>query len=594
MDRVRDGISASPGIVIGPARVLHMDAPPVPHGGIIPQEQVEAEVERFYEACNWAKEEIRQLREHTRVELGEVEAQIFDPQLLMLEDVDLVGSTAEYIRKNFLTAERAFEWRVLEWETRWSHTTHPMVLDKLNDLADVQARVLRRLLGVTEPDLALHEQGEGIILVARDLTPSLAAQLDSSRVIGLATDSGTRTSHSSILARSQKVPSVVSLGSLSEEVRTGDELILDGRAGRVIIHPTEEEKEAYRVRDFQTREWEQELLLLARLDAVTLDGARIALRANIDLPGEAGAARAHGAEGIGLFRTEFLVVGRNAVPGEDEQYAAYRKVLEAFPEEPVVIRTYDLGGDKFPAFLHMPKEENPFLGWRAIRVCLDEPRLFRAQLRALLRAGQHGDLRIMLPLVNDIAEVEATRRMIDECVKELEAEGHGTIGGYSLGAMIETPAAAITAPELSRHVDFFSVGTNDLVQYTLAVDRGNSRLAKLYNSFHPAVVRLLKVIADAGDDAGLEVSVCGELAAHPLGAFLLIGLGVDSLSVGPSALAEIKKVIRSVSQARAKEAAAESLTASTPDEVESILAEHMGDDLDLSLFTGSWNVSRRD
>ncbi len=593
MDRVRDGIPASPGIVIGPARVLRLDAPAVPHGGLISADRVESEVERFSEACEWAKSEIRRLREQTREELGEVEAQIFDPQLLMLEDADLVGSTAEYIRENLLTAERAFEWRVLEWETRWSHTSHPMVLDKLNDLADVQARVLRRLLGLGEPDVELSELDEGVILVARDLTPSLAAQLDSSRVIGLATDSGTRTSHSSILARSQKVPSVVSLGSLSEEIHTGDELILDGRAGRVIIHPTEEEKRSYRVRDFQVREWEQELVLLAQLEAVTEDGARIALRANIDLPGEASTARAHGAEGIGLFRTEFLVVGRNAVPGEDEQYAAYRQVLEAFPEGPVVIRTYDLGGDKFPAFLHMPQEENPFLGWRAIRVCLDEPKLFRAQLRALLRAGARGDLRIMLPLINDIAEVEATRALLEESVKELESEGLTHSAEFSLGAMIETPAAAVTAPELAQHVDFFSVGTNDLVQYTLAVDRGSSRLAKLYNSFHPAVIRLLKVVADAGKTAGIEVAVCGELAAHPLGAFLLIGMGVDSLSVGPSSLAEIKKVIRSVNQSRAAVAVEEALAAATPYEVESVLAAHMGSELDLSLFTGSWNLSRR-
>lgn len=593
MERVRDGIPASPGIVIGPARVLHLDAPAVPHGGLISADRVEEEVERFHEACEWAKTQIRRLREQTREELGDVEAQIFDPQLLMLEDADLIGSTAEYIRENLLSAERAFEWRVLEWEARWSHTSHPMVLDKLNDLADVQARVLRRLLGIREPDVELSEVEDRVILVARDLTPSLAAQLKSTRIMGLATDSGTRTSHSSILARSQKVPSVVSLGNLSEEIRTGDEIILDGRAGRVIIHPTEHEKESYRVRDFQTREWEQELLLLARLDAVTEDGARIALRANIDLPGEAGAARAHGAEGIGLFRTEFLVVGRNAVPGEDEQYAAYRQVLEAFPDEPVVIRTYDLGGDKFPAFLHMPQEENPFLGWRAIRVCLDEPKLFRAQLRALLRAGAHGDLRIMLPLVNDIAEVQLTRDLLDDCVRELEAEGLLHSATFSLGAMIETPAAAVTAAELARHVDFFSVGTNDLVQYTLAVDRGNARLAKLYNSFHPAVVRLLKIIADAGNAAGLEVAVCGELAAHPLGAFLLIGMGFDSLSVGPSALAEIKKVIRSVNKDRAAQAVAEVLTATTPDEVEAVLAAHMGDELDLSLFTGSWNLSRR-
>jgi phosphotransferase system enzyme I (PtsI) len=592
MNRVRDGIPASPGIVIGPARVLRMEVPTVPHGGGIPAEQVEAEVQRFLSSIEAVKEQILGLQAATRENLGHVEAQIFEPQLLMLEDSELIGGTANYIRENHLTAERAFEWRILEWEAQWTHTAHPMVLDKLNDLSDVQGRVLRHLLGIEQPDLNRVVGDERVIAIARDLTPSIAAQLDTSHVIGLATDAGTRQSHSSILARSLKVPAVVSLGTLSEEIQNGDEVILDGRSGRLIIQPTEEEKARYRELDFQIREWEQELLLLAHLEPYTQDGVHVALRANIDMPGEAANARGHGAEGVGLFRTEFLVVGRNAVPGEEEQLLAYRKVIEAFPDQPVVIRTYDLGGDKFPAFLHMPKEENPFLGWRAIRLCLDEPGLFRAQLRALLRASEYGDLRIMLPLINDIDEVVRTRALMDECVAELAAEGRPVRRPYILGAMVETPAAAITAPELARHVDFFSIGTNDLVQYTLAVDRGNSRLAALYNPFHPAVIRLLHSIARAGQDAGIEVSVCGELAAHPLGAFLLIGMGVDSLSVGPAALAEIKKVIRSVSRAHAAVAVEEALRASSPDEVTAILMDHIQQEVDLTRFAGSWNLSR--
>jgi phosphotransferase system enzyme I (PtsI) len=592
MSRVRDGIPASPGIVIGPARVLRMEVPTVPHGGGIAADQVEAEVQRFLASIEAVKEQIVGLQAATRENLGHVEAQIFEPQLLMLEDSELIGGTANYIRENHLTAERAFEWRILEWEAQWTHTAHPMVLDKLNDLSDVQGRVLRHLLGIEQPDLNRVVGDERVIAIARDLTPSIAAQLDTSHVIGLATDAGTRQSHSSILARSLKVPAVVSLGTLSEEIQNGDEVILDGRSGRVIIQPTEEEKARYRELDFQIREWEQELLLLAHLEPFTQDGVHVALRANIDMPGEAANARGHGAEGIGLFRTEFLVVGRNAVPGEEEQLLAYRKVIEAFPDQPVVIRTYDLGGDKFPAFLHMPKEENPFLGWRAIRLCLDEPGLFRAQLRALLRASEYGDLRIMLPLINDIDEVVRTRALMDECVAELAAEGRPVRRPYVLGAMVETPAAAITATELARHVDFFSIGTNDLVQYTLAVDRGNSRLAALYNPFHPSVVRLLHAIARAGKEAGIEVSVCGELAAHPLGAFLLIGMGVDSLSVGPAALAEIKKVIRSVSRAHAATAAEEALRASSPDEVTAILMEHIQQEVDLTRFAGSWNLSR--
>lgn len=590
MERIRDGIPASPGVVIGPAQVLRWEVPRVPQGSGIAPEQVDEEIARFREACEAAREGIRDLQRRTAEQLGEVEARIFEPQLMMLEDADLIDGTVANIRDNHLSAARAFEWRVLEWESRWSHTAHPMVLDRLNDLADIQARVLRHLLDTEELEVDIRGGGEKVILVTRDLSPSLAAQLDRKRVIGIATDSGTRTSHSSILARSLEIPSVVSLGDLSERVRTGDELILDGRTGRVIVHPTEPEKQAYRERDFRIREWEQELLLLAHLDAMTRDGVHVGLLANIDLPAEASYARAHGAEGVGLYRTEFLVVGRSSAPGEEEQFQAYRQVAEAFEGAPVVIRTYDLGGDKFPAFLHIGKEENPFLGWRAIRVCLDEPELFEAQLRALLRVAADGNIHVMLPLINDVSEVERTRTMIAACAADLREQGISAAASLRLGAMIETPAAAVSASILARHVDFFSIGTNDLVQYTLAVDRGNSRLARLYNPFHPAVVQLLNRTVEAGRAAGIPVSVCGEFAANPLGAFLLIGMGVSSLSVGPAALAEIKKVIRSVRRDQAETAARAALAASDARGVVQALTDGLPDTLDLSMFAGSWRL----
>ena len=590
MTLVRDGIPSAPGIVIARARVLRWEVPRVPHGVTVAPDQVEREVERFREACEFARERIRELQARTAEAMGPVEAQIFEPQVLMLEDADLVQGTISYIRESHLTAERAFEWRVLEWESALSHTSHPMVLDRLNDLADVQTRVLRRLMNLPDPELGARDHGP-VVLIARELTPSITVQLDRRHVVGLATDRGTRTSHSSILARSLDIPCVVALGDLSEQVKEGDEIILDGRTGRVIVSPSEEEKRAYRERDFQVREWEQELVLLAHLPAETRDGARVVLLSNIDLPGEAESARTHGAEGVGLYRTEFLVVGRGTAPGEDEQYRAYRQVVQAFPGLPVVIRTFDLGGDKFPAFLHMAPEENPFLGWRAIRVCLDEPAIFKTQLRALLRTLPFGDVRIMLPLINDIDEITATRALLDECAAELIAEGHDAPRSFQLGAMIETPAAAVSAPELARHVDFFSVGTNDLVQYTLAVDRGNSRLARRYNPFHPGVVRLLDQVARAGRAADIHVSVCGELAATPLGAFMLIGMHVTSLSVGPAALAEIKKVIRSVKQEDAARAVGLALAAATPEEVVEVLAAELRKALDLTKFAGPWSLS---
>jgi phosphotransferase system enzyme I (PtsI) len=587
----RDGIPASPGIVIGRAHVLRLELPRAPHVTVAPAD-VEAEVERFHEARRWSQERIRELQRATVERLGPVEAQIFEPQIVMLDDVDLVEGTVEYIRDNYLSAARAFELRMLEYHSEWSRSGHPMMMDRVNDLVDIQLRVIRRLLRLSDPDFTVDTvDGGGVILVARDLTPTITVQLDRERILGFATDAGTRTSHSAILARSLNMPAVVSLGDLSTTVQTGQELVLDGREGRVIVDPSEAEKQLYRERDFKMREWEQELILLAHLDAVTPDHQPVLLRANIDLPSEAHAARSHGARGIGLYRTEFFVVGRSAAPEEEEQYVCYKEVADVFPDEAVYIRTFDLGGDKFPLFLHMPPEENPFLGWRAIRVCLDMPDMFRAQLRALLRATAHGDVRIMIPLVNDISELRRTRELLDGETEALEAAGIPYNPGYKLGVMIETPAAAMIAPELARYADFFSIGTNDLVQYTLAVDRGNARLAPLYNPFHPAVVRLLDRTARAGRDAGIEVSVCGEMAANPLGAFLFLGLGITALSVAPSSLPEVKKVVRSVAASEARAAVSSALRAASAEEVIEILTEGLSQWVDLSLFSGRWNVT---
>ena len=587
---VRDGIPAAPGIVIGPALVVRWETPKVPHVTVTP-EGVEVEIERFRAAREWVQQRIREIQQQTEARLGYVEAQIFEPQILMLDDDEIIRGTEAYIRENHLSAARAFELRMLEFHSEWSRAAHPMVMDRLNDLVDMQVRVVRRLLDLPDPDFTLQQPGERVIIVARDLTPSVTVQFDPEAILGIATDGGTRTSHSAILARSLNIPSVVSLGDLTSFVEQGQPLILDGREGRVIGEPTQQEIELYRERDVKLREWEQELLLLAHLEAITPDHLPVQLRANIDLPGEAQHARDHGARGIGLYRTEFFVVGRNTPPGEEEQYRSYRQVAEVFPEDAIFIRTFDLGGDKFPLFLQMPTEENPFLGWRAIRVCLDLPDMFRAQLRALLRASAHGDVRIMLPLINDVREVQRTRQLLEEEEHSLREAGIAFNQGYKVGIMIETPAAALTSPELARYSDFFSIGTNDLTQYALAVDRGNARLAPLYTPFHPSVLRLINRTVQAGRDAGIEVSVCGELASNPLGVYLLIGLGITAFSVAPASLPEIKKVVRSVPASDAREAVAEALRASTPDDVVAVLTRGISRWLDLSLFGGRWNLT---
>jgi phosphoenolpyruvate-protein phosphotransferase (PTS system enzyme I) len=587
---VRDGTAASPGIVIGPAHVVLWDRPKVPHR-TIPAEQVEEEIRRFREACDATRRRLREIQRQTAERLGEVEAQIFEPQLMMLEDSDLVTAVEAYIGDNRISAERALELRMLEFEAEWRDTGHPMVMDRLNDLVDIETRMVRHLLGVEAPDGVLDGIEGPVVLVGRDFTPSLTVQLDPARVLGLATDAGTRTSHSAILARALGIPAVVGLGDLSTSIEEGDELVLDGRVGRVIAMPTEEERRIYQARDVRIREWEQELMLLAHLESMTPDRQPILLRANIDMPGEADSAREHGAQGIGLFRTEFLVVGRRAMPEEEGQFQAYREVARAFKNQAVLIRTYDLGGDKFPMFLSMPPEENPYLGWRAIRVCLDMPELFRTQLRALLRATVHGDVRIMLPLISALDELTATRRMLEEEEDRLNAEGIPFNPGYKVGVMIETPAAALIAPELARYADFFSIGTNDLTQYVLAVDRNNARLASRYMPLHPAMLRLMKGTVAAGRETGLEVSVCGELAANPLGVYALIGLGITALSVGPSSLPEIKKVVRSVPAADARERVGEALEAPDTATVTRILEEGVSRWLDLSMFSGRWTPS---
>jgi phosphotransferase system enzyme I (PtsI) len=586
---VLDGFGASDGIAAGKIFHLEWGIPIVPHV-TIPESQVEAQAQRFHAARAWAKERLQELQRSTEERLGAVEARIFEPQILMLDDSEVVEGTIRYIRENHLSAERAFEWRMLELQALWSRTSHPMVLDRLNDLQDMMVRVLHHLLGHHDPtDLAGLQ--EGVIVVSKDLTPSLVMQLDSSTVLGIATDHGTRTAHWAILARSLEIPAVVGLGDVTKRALEGADAILDGRIGRVVLEPGIAERESFATRRARIDDWEEDLEQIAALESVTADGQYVELRANLDLPGEAAEALAHGAVGVGLFRTEFLVVGRNTMPGEEEQFQAYRSVAEAFPQGAVFVRTFDLGGDKFPMFLHMPREENPFLGWRAIRVCLDVPDLFRTQLRAMLRATAHGDLRLMLPLVNDVDEVRQARTLLDEEAEKLEREGIPFNPGYKLGVMIETPAAALDAAELARYCDFFSIGTNDLIQYTLAVDRTNTRLAKLYNPFHPAVVRQLHQVARVGRAAGIEVSVCGEMAAHPLGAYLLLGLDITVLSMGWPSLPEIKKMVRDVRIEDARRAARKALAADTSRDVTARLVEGIGQSVDLKAFSGRWSLS---
>ncbi len=555
------GFPAAEGIAKGRVRRVDRDVPEAPRAAV-PAGGRDRELERFRRARARARRELEDIKRRTASRLGPVEARIFDPQILMLDDPEVVEGTSRYISENRLTAARAFDWRMLELKDRWSRTSHPMVLDRLNDLEDLKIRVLRRLLDLPDPWAIGDEGPGGVVAVARDLTPSFVALLDPAKVVALATDEGTRTSHWAILARSLEIPAAAGLGDVAARAGDGQAIIVDGWSGRVVVEPDARESDRFEHRRAVIRGWRCEAGATRREEAVTLDRHGVALRVSLDLPGEAARARALGAEGVGLFRTEFLVVGRSAVPGEEEQYRAYREVAEAFPTRPVLARTFDLGGDKFPVFLRTPAEDNPFLGRRGVRVCRDEPELFVTQLRAMLRAAVHGDLRVMVPLVTAASEIAAVRELVATAEDRLASEGVPFARSVKVGAMIETPAAALAAPGLATHADFLSIGTNDLVQYTLAVDRTNTRLSHLVDPYHPAVLRQIEMVARAGRAAGVEVSACGEMATRPLGALFLLGLGVDVLSVAWRALPGIRRMVRSCRLDELRAAAAASVEAS--------------------------------
>ena len=582
---VLKGFSASEGIARGPVHRVDRDVPEVPRV-TVPPEGGARELERFRRARARARQELEGIKRQTAARLGPIEARIFDPQILMLDDPEVVEGTRRYISENRLTAARAFDWRMLELKDRWSRTSHPMVLDRLNDLDDLKLRILGRLLGLPDP-WGIGDGEHEIVAVAKDLTPSFVALLDPSRVVALATDRGTRTSHWAILARSLEVPAAAGLGDVTDRTADGQAIIVDGWSGRVVIGPDAGEEERFERRRAAIRGWGHETPAMAREEAVTLDRQAITLRVNLDLPGEAARARALGARGVGLFRTEFLVVGRSTVPEEEEQYRAYREVAEAFPSHPVLIRTFDLGGDKFPVFLRTPAEDNPFLGRRGVRVCPDEPELFLIQLRAMLRAAVHGDLRIMVPLVNTGTEIETVRELLAMAQDHLESEDLPFERSIEVGAMIETPAAALAAPGLATHADFLSIGTNDLVQYTLAVDRTNTRLAHLFDPFHPAVLRQISLVAEAGRAAGVEVSACGEMATRPLGVLLLLGLGVDVLSVAWRSLPGIGRMVRNCRLDEIRAAAAAALEAPTGAEAKRHFAASLQPTLERSFPRGT-------
>lgn len=577
MPSVLRGIPASPGIVVGPVHLLRWEVPEVKHR-LIQDEAIDAEIARLHQGLERARERLRHVRARTETQVGPEEAAIFDVQLSILDDRELARSTEALIRQN-LGAEKAFDLVLLEWRQHFARHTSPMLREKVSDLMDVHIRVLSILLELPDHDPVDVPRGSNAILVTHDLTPSLTMQLDRDCIAAIATEAGTATAHVAILARSLGLPAVVGLRNAMSFLSPGQMAILDGADGTLLIAPSEHEIADARHRVEVEAGRMGEMRELAHSEPVTRDGVRLVIRANVDIPDEADAGATSGADGVGLMRTEFLVVGRATMPDEEEQYKAYKRVIQAFGARPVVIRTFDVGGDKLPVG-GFPAEANPFLGWRAIRMCLDESELFKVQLRALLRAGVHGDLRIMLPLVVTVDEVRETRKLIGEAVSELAERRVPFRADVPLGVMIETPAAAVACDTLVRDVDFFSIGSNDLVQYMLAVDRGNANLAPRFTPFHPAVLRLIAQVQATGASHGIDVCVCGEMASQPLAVFALMGLGIRQLSVAPRAVGDVKRIIRGVRMSTATDAAHAALAASTAREAETLLRRRLRAELD--------------
>ena len=570
MDRRLTGSSASPGIVAGPVYVLHWEVPEVPQR-IVSDEEIPAEIDRFSQTLARARDRLEYVRRRAAHHAGEEEAGIFEAQMLILQDTDMIGRVDGLIRQN-LAAESAFEITMLDLRHHFARHASAMMRERVGDLADVQIRVLSLLLGLPDHDPVDVPKGANAILVTHDLTPSLTVQLDREAIAAIATDAGTRVSHVAILARSLGIPAVVGLRDATSRLRTGEMAILDGAAGTISVNPTADEIRHFNERSQREAKLTEELDLLRSAEPVTLDGQRLTLRANVDFPEEADFAARSGAEGVGLMRTEFLVVGRTTMPDEDEQFRAYKKVAESFHGAPVVIRTYDIGGDKLPVGGHAA-EANPFLGWRAIRMCLDEPEMFKVQLRALMRAAMFGDVRIMLPLVVSQEEVQQARALIAEGSSELEARGVAHRKDIPVGVMIETPAAAVSADSFVGDASFFSIGTNDLTQYTLAIDRGNANLAPRFTPLHPAVLRLIQRTVEVGDANGIEVTVCGEMASQPLTAFALIGLGVRSMSVSPRSVTLLKRLVRGTTATVAAACATKAMGARTAVASEAIILD---------------------
>jgi phosphotransferase system enzyme I (PtsI) len=571
--RVLKGIPASAGIAIGKGFFLNR-ALPRSVQSTVGREKVEEEVAAYQRALARSKEQIRTIRDGVTDPESE-HYQILSVHLALLEDSMLHEQTTRMIRENQFTADWAFN-KVLQSLLETFHRIEDQYLrERAHDLRQIGHRVLENLAGRSLDSIATIK--DPVIIVAHDLSPADTTQILNSPVLGFATDVGSRTSHTAITARSIGIPAVVGLERITEEYSAEGPVIIDGEAGIVLLDPTEETVKEYAEKRKAFSQRIRDLAKIARLPTVTKDGKSLALMANIEFPEEASIAVRSGAHGVGLYRTEFLFLNRKDLPSEEEHFDTYRRVVEKFSRHPVTIRTIDLGGDKFASQLDLADEMNPAMGLRAIRFCLREKEIFKTQLRAILRASTYGKVRMMFPMISGVAELQEALEMVDVVRSDLRRRRIPFDREMSIGVMIEIPSAAIIADLLAKEVSFFSIGTNDLIQYALAIDRVNEHVSYLYEPLHPAILRLVRRIVEAGHDAGIPVSMCGEMAGEPLYSYVLLGMGIDELSMNATSIPRVKRILRKSVAYEAKEFVGGLLLHATAGEIGRILRKKMED-----------------
>ncbi|HCM1915901.1 TPA: phosphoenolpyruvate-protein phosphotransferase PtsI [Salmonella enterica subsp. salamae serovar 28:r:e,n,z15] len=558
------GILASPGIAFGKALLLKEDEIVIDRKKIS-ADKVDQEVERFLSGRAKASAQLEAIKTKAGETFGEEKEAIFEGHIMLLEDEELEQEIIALIKDKHMTADAAAHEVIEGQATALEELDDEYLKERAADVRDIGKRLLRNILGLAIIDLSAIQ--EEVILVAADLTPSETAQLNLQKVLGFITDAGGRTSHTSIMARSLELPAIVGTGSVTSQVKNGDYLILDAVNNQVYVNPTNDVIEQLRAVQEQVASEKAELAKLKDLPAITLDGHQVEVCANIGTVRDVEGAERNGAEGVGLYRTEFLFMDRDALPTEEEQFAAYKAVAEACGSQAVIVRTMDIGGDKELPYMNFPKEENPFLGWRAVRIAMDRKEILSDQVRAILRASAFGKLRIMFPMIISVEEVRALRKEIEIYKQELRDEGKAFDESIEIGVMVETPAAATIARHLAKEVDFFSIGTNDLTQYTLAVDRGNDMISHLYQPMSPSVLNLIKQVIDASHAEGKWTGMCGELAGDERATLLLLGMGLDEFSMSAISIPRIKKIIRNTNFEDAKVLAEQALAQPTTDEL---------------------------